>query len=818
VSDPDRPRLAEIFADRRDGPTIRGSGYLVRPGWVLTSAHVVDNASAVRVWLGAPAQLAADAGLPVEPAEILRAPAADLALLPLSLPAGGQGTSGPGAGVLLGRMDRSATQPEPAVASGFPRFKLRPRANQPGVLLRDLHYAMGLIAAGSNVKTGTLELVVEVEPAEDPDDGHSPWESMSGAPVFASGRLVGVVGQHYPQESRRVLTVRPLTALFQTAGPRELERWRNALPQLGASAADLPVATTPTPRALAASRAQRTVANIAPPVLVAREEELARLAHFAVSGDRWLWLQGGAFAGKTALLAWFALHPPPEVVVVTCFLRRTTDDDKAEYALEVLNTQLADCAERSYQPALQLSQQRDDFTDLLEEAAQTCADRSRRLLVLVDGLDEDQTAAPGLAVASWLPAAGSLPANAALLVASRAGVDAGLPAGHPLAGHVWQLTASDAASEIARLAESELMLALGARDPVPDLLGLLAASYGGLSMAEIADLLRERGRPQLLDVTVANILRTRVARCIRSEADPDDQSREVYSYAHLVLLEEARKLYRDDLARLRDGILSWCHAAALRAADPDQVPVYALQHYADHLAEAATWTDRWNDLLRSSWADARDRAAAQYLPYRQDLELLISAARRVSREAAGAGRLSPAIATAAAATIALANVESQFEATSPELAAAWVQTRHWSAGRALRYLASIRKRDDRALAIGTVAPVLGPDAVAAVLGLYRGLAGDSDDERGSAAFGVARLLAAAGMGADAVALAAGEAADGRLCEACNAAAGALAGVPPSDAAALLAGIREWSSGLGGFELSGWLGPSPGRRPSASWAR
>jgi hypothetical protein len=783
----------------------------VRPGWVLTSAHVVRNASAVRVWLGAPAQLAPEAGLSVDPGSILRVPSADLALLPLE-----QSPSRPSGGVLLGRLDRSATEAAPAVASGFPRFKLRPRPDDSHILLRDVHYAMGRIAAGSNAKTGTLELAVEVEPAEDPDEPQrSPWESMSGAPVFVSGRLIGVVGQHYPLESRRVLTVRPLTALYASAGAesartRKLARWRTAIPQLGATAADLAIASAPEPRALAASRAQRAAANIAPPVLVAREEELARLAGFAVSADRWLWLQGAAFAGKTALLAWFAIRPPPEAEVAACFLRRTTDADTAEYALDVLNSQLASYAERSYQSASHPSQQLDDFTELLPAAAQACEDRGRRLVVLIDGLDEDQTVAPGLAVASWLPAPGSLPANAALLVASRTGLDAGIAAGHPLASHVWQLSASDAASEIELQAELELRLALSAPDPVPDLLGLIAAAYGGLSTPEIAGLLRERGRPKLLNATVAEMLRTRVARCISRQADPDDPGRDVHSYAHLELLQQARAHFRGDLARLRADILSWCHTAAQRAATPDHVaqggraapdgvPVYALQHYADHLAGATAWTDWWNDLMRSSWAAERDLAAAQYLPYRRDLELLIAAAQRVSREAVGAGHPSPAIAAAVAGTVALAGVESQLAATSPELAAAWVQGRHWSGGRALRYLASIKERDQRALAIGTVAPVLGPDTVAAVLELYQGLAGPSDDERGAAAFGVARLLAAAGQGSAAAALAEAEAAAARPCEACSAAAGALTGLSTARAGALLARIREWSVGLGGYD-------------------
>ena len=53
------------------------------------------------------------------------------------------------------------------------------------------------------------------------------------------------------------------------------------------------------------------------------------MTSFLSSDERWLWLQGNAFAGKSALLAWFALHPPPDVDVAACFLRRTTDEADA---------------------------------------------------------------------------------------------------------------------------------------------------------------------------------------------------------------------------------------------------------------------------------------------------------------------------------------------------------------------------------------------------------------------------------------------------------------------------------------------------------
>ena len=178
------------------------------------------------------------------------------------------------------------------------------------MLLRELDYAIGSIAALSDAKTGRFAFAVDVPPGPDPDpDKHSPWEGMSGAAVWASGRLVGVVGQHHPREGLATLTVRPIEQLFGSASEDQLEAWRTALPQLPATAANLWLATPPTVRKIEVARARRAAEALAPRVLIGRGAELAVLEEFTTSDMRWRWIQGEAFAGKTALMAWFAAAP-----------------------------------------------------------------------------------------------------------------------------------------------------------------------------------------------------------------------------------------------------------------------------------------------------------------------------------------------------------------------------------------------------------------------------------------------------------------------------------------------------------------------------
>ena len=328
---PAQARVAEIMVARigRTGEErTQGSGYLVSPGWVLTACHVVADAASVGVWLGAPPELVSQAGVAVDVGRVLTVPAADLALLPLGRPA----PDPLGEPALFGRLDRDPGPPVPVAAAGCPRFKLRPAPARPGVLLRELDYAIGSIAALSDAKTGRFAFVVDVAPGLDPEpDKHSPWEGMSGAAVWASGRLIGVIGQHHPQEGLATLTVCPVEQLFGCAPEDQLEAWHAALPQLPATAGNLWLATPPTVRKIVEARARQAAEAFSPRVLIGRGAELAALEEFTASDMRWRWIQGDAFAGKTALLAWFALHPPERVDVAACFLRRASGDDTAEY-------------------------------------------------------------------------------------------------------------------------------------------------------------------------------------------------------------------------------------------------------------------------------------------------------------------------------------------------------------------------------------------------------------------------------------------------------------------------------------------------------
>lgn len=78
------------------------------------------------------------------------------------------------------------------------------------------------------------------------------------------------------------------------------------------------------------------------PTLLGREDELAELAHFATSTESYRWLRGGAFVGKTALVAEAVTTTlPSSVDVVSYFLSRSAADADSNRFLAAVVPQLA---------------------------------------------------------------------------------------------------------------------------------------------------------------------------------------------------------------------------------------------------------------------------------------------------------------------------------------------------------------------------------------------------------------------------------------------------------------------------------------------
>jgi hypothetical protein len=280
------------------------------------------------------------------------------------------------------------------------------------------------------------------------------------------------------------------------------------------------------------------VGLIAPPSLAGREAELAELAAFCLDDGRgpYAWWQAGPWAGKTALLSTFVLHPPPQVAervrLVSFFITaRLAAADTRQAFTEAVLGQLAALTGQELPAALPEAAGEGYLLDLLGRAAHACQEAGGRLVLVVDGLDEDQSVTTGRAarsIAGLLPAVP--PAGMRVIVAGRTNppVPDDVPDRHPLRDPavIRPLAPSSYAGDVARLAGQELRDLHRGGGTGRDVLGLLTAARGGLSGPDLAAL---TGVPLW---EVEDIVQTGAGRAFARRPARWDPGSEVYLLAH----------------------------------------------------------------------------------------------------------------------------------------------------------------------------------------------------------------------------------------------------------------------------------------------
>ena len=358
------------------------------------------------------------------------------------------------------------------------------------------------------------------------------------------------------------------------------------------------------------------VRQIFPWELVGRDAELAELAAFSTGSgsESYAWWQGPAWAGKSALMAWFVLHPPERVRVASFFItaRWAGQSDRAAF-LEAMLGQLAETAGQPLPDVLTESNRQWWFGRLLDEAAVACELDGQRLVLVIDGLDEDQgvTGRPdAYSIAALLPAVP--PKCARVIVAGRPDppVPVDVPARHPLRdkGIVRRLSVSPRAEMIRDDAERELGHLLDGEETGRLLLGLVTAAGGGLSGNDLAYL---AGQPVR---TVEKVLRAVSGRTFASrDARWQTSGGQVFVLAHEELQQSAaRSLSPGEQADLGARLNAW--ADQYRAQGwPPGTPEYLLGGYhrmlqvagdLERMTALATDRARLDRMLNISGGDA----------------------------------------------------------------------------------------------------------------------------------------------------------------------------------------------------------------------
>ena len=530
---------------------------------VLTAAHVLKDADSIRVRF--PAGKESDAQLLWT--------AGDLAALQVA----------PHVGLPTVRYGLVADQSDelPCQALGYPWFKMRKIPD--GNLRRVSFQLIGAILTRSNDGTGTFDVGVNRPPAE--MEGRSPWKGMSGAALFVRDRLVGIISEHHLREGTGHLTA--LRADWtSTLTPAQCER-------IGYSRV-IPVNPPPGrgPHGYLAS-----VRGLVPAGgLQDRDQELRELAAFCWGEEPYLRVCGPAWSGKTALASSLALRPPPGVRVAAYFAFGPGADSDA-YS-QAMREQLAAIAEAPTGTA--------HLDDLLDKAAQRCQENDERLLLVVDGLDEDRGTGPS--IASQLPL--SPPEGVRVLVTGRRhpGIPDHVPSAHPLRTcRIRDLTANAHTKHLEYEAKDDFKRLIQSHPGSDRPLGVLAAAQGGLTVDDFV---------ALTDLPHGEIKTLLGSRVLTPIADS-------YQYAHKTLRQMAEQDFAHRLDEFQASIHSWADSYRDRGW-PHDTPAYLLTSYGRLLVEpAADRTrlvdyaldhvrhDRMRGLVGGQSAAVRELTAAQ---------------------------------------------------------------------------------------------------------------------------------------------------------------------------------------------------------------
>ncbi|MFF2777062.1 hypothetical protein ACFVU3_19405 [Streptomyces sp. NPDC058052] len=324
---------------------------------------------------------------------------------------------------------------------------------------------------------------------------------------------------------------------------------------------------------------------ILPARLLDRDGELRELEAFCTAAEvegesGYAWWQAEPWAGKSALISEFVTrHRPADVDVVSYFIADRLDNNDRDLFLEGVTRQLAAVAGRDSVPP---GSRAEAFPALYVAAAEACRTRGRRLVLMVDGLDEDRGAGPGgFSIAALLPK--HPPRGMRVVVTGRPNplVPDDVPWDHPLrdAGIVRSLAASPHARAIGDMAGRELQRLLDDEPLGNDLLGLLAVARGGLTDKDLADLVGARPhqvRKRLRGITGRSIVPNQSGHVLVADAENDLR-------AHVLGHEELR---RRAMAELGDTAMA-AYEARLHAWADDykakgwsvDTPPYLLYDY-----------------------------------------------------------------------------------------------------------------------------------------------------------------------------------------------------------------------------------------------
>jgi hypothetical protein len=324
-----------------------------------------------------------------------------------------------------------------------------------------------------------------------------------------------------------------------------------------------------------ASNYLRVVADLVPPGGVQdRRDELAALRAFCTSGRSYGWWQGAPWAGKTALMASLVGNPPEGCSVVCYFISRRSGRNTFTDFTDTVLDQLCLLTGEVLPPGLSIHQRDEHRRRLLEQAAAIAAGAGERVLLVIDGLDEESTSLGTPTIVSTLQP--NPPPGLTVVVSSRPNTN--VPVANPLRQCApVVVNPSPHATDVRDLALEELQEFMAGQGLREQIVGFMASAQGGLTSTHLGELLGE------LPYQIQQVLaKSGIVDHHDTTADPYHRS---YVLSHDGLVSSALDaLGPARIEQLWNRIHDWAQTYR-RQGWPENTPGYLLRGYPQRLFE-----------------------------------------------------------------------------------------------------------------------------------------------------------------------------------------------------------------------------------------
>lgn len=335
-----------------------------------------------------------------------------------------------------------------------------------------------------------------------------------------------------------------------------------------------------------------------------RDLAMEELVGFCESSeDKLLLVVGDAYSGKSALLAQFFAHVDLPTVHKIGFFVPTTPYDKATSAafLEGVTAQLQGVISGT----AQLDRPDRHLLKLkVQQAVEAATVRNERVVLIVDGLDEDRSGAQGSELITDLVT--SLLDLGAWVVASvRRGRgpgphspldESGPP---PECGRiVLDLAQTEHVRKVEAAARTEVKAVYEAGGVARDVLRYLAITEASYTAAELAELAKASGAS-----VVEDVLTSHLGRCLirtSRKLSPFVPTEEAFGLAHKELIAQSRTYFHRAAEQTWGEVDAW--AGSYRSRDwPEDTPTFLLGYYQEGLVNRGRVTDFKDTLLEPAF-------------------------------------------------------------------------------------------------------------------------------------------------------------------------------------------------------------------------